>query len=107
MSVEGEGFSVICHNGDAIVSGRFLLISDTGCEVRDEGEAVTPRFALRAPIVLNILDEKKGKTMNIRGLTTDVRRQDGVWIYKIMWARRPEILAAKKAKRSTRKTVSV
>jgi hypothetical protein len=105
-TLASERFSVICHNGDAIVSGKFLLVSETGCEIQDEGEAATPRFALRAPIILNILDLKKGKTMNVRAITTDVRRQEGVWVYRILWAKSPEILAAKKSKRSTRSSES-
>lgn len=94
-------FTVICHNGSAIVSGTFVLVTETGCEIRDDGDSSTPQFALRSPVVLNILDQKQGKSVNVRAVAADVRREDGSWIYRIHWAKTPDLCSPRK-KRTTK-----
>lgn len=98
-----DHYSVVCHNGRAAISGKFTQVSDSGCEILDEGDSASPVFALRAPILLNILDSKKSKTMNVQALTAEVRRQHGGWVYRILWSKTPEIFKSAPRKPRARK----
>jgi hypothetical protein len=88
-----EGVPVICHDFRSIVSGRIREITDTGCELVSGVDTSGPIFPQKAQVLLNLLDEKSGKSVNVQARLTAAQRIEGQWVYRIRWSVKPEFLA--------------
>lgn len=83
---------VVCHDGVHAVAGAITKLFDRGCEVTALDPAPGPSFPKGAKIVLNLLEEKSGRSMNSRVQVTAILRREGAWVYKFRWGRVPELL---------------
>jgi hypothetical protein len=93
MSKRQEGYPVICHDYRSIVSGRIGEITDTGCELVSGVDTPTPVFPQKTQVLINLLDEPSGKSVNVSARLTGCVRRDGAWVYRIRWKQLPEFLA--------------
>jgi hypothetical protein len=84
-----EAADAICHDHCTLVAGLLENISDLGCELVSRDHADAPRLALNSALVLNVLDKKGERAVNVRASASEVWRRDGAWIYRIRWAHRP------------------
>lgn len=86
-----ESTDAICHDHNALVAGKLQNVTDSGCELVSPDPSGAPRLALNTPLVLNVMDEKSQKAMNIRAAVYEISHQEGTWIYHLRWAHRPSI----------------
>jgi hypothetical protein len=84
-----ESADAICHDFSSLVSGKLENISDLGCELVSHDHSDAPKLALNSALVLNVLDGKGEKAMNVRASVYEVSQHDGIWVYHIRWAHRP------------------
>jgi len=85
---------VVCHDFRNIVTGTLREVTQTGCELVSNTHTTGPVFPQKAMIMLNLLDEKSGKSINVRARLVGAKRQEGTWTYRIRWPELPEFLAA-------------
>lgn len=93
MSISFAAYSIICHDDRAIISGKLLDANAAGCDVVSNNKSSFPVFRLRAPVVLNILDERKKAFINIIARAVDVRRDNDCWIYSFSWTKMPAFIS--------------
>jgi hypothetical protein len=85
---------VVCHDFRSIVTGNIREISDTGCELVSSIQSTGPVFAQKANVLLNLLDEKTGRSVNVSARLTAVKRHEGKWTYRIRWSSLPDFLSS-------------
>lgn len=83
----------VCHDSHHLVTGMLRSMTDSGCELVSRDEE-GPVFNRRAPVVLNLLDPRTGKTMNVRARLSQAARKEGRWTYRLQWDQCPEIIAS-------------
>ncbi|OFZ80821.1 MAG: hypothetical protein A3K03_09855 [Bdellovibrionales bacterium RIFOXYD1_FULL_44_7] len=88
----GQSIQVLCHDQFNVISGTVRSVTDIGCELVSSVRTPGPVFAKKARVLLNILDEKSGKSMNVYARLTAVIRDDGSWVYRVQWRQKPQIL---------------
>jgi hypothetical protein len=81
---------VVCHDFRSVLTGMLREISDTGCELVSGMETEGPVFPQKTQVFLNLVDERSGRSVNIRARLTAVVRRGGQWVYRIRWSRVPE-----------------
>jgi hypothetical protein len=84
-----ETSDVICHDYNALVTGKLRNVTDMGCELVSYDEADAPVLGLNSALVLNVTDAKGEKSTNTRAAVHQISFQEGAWIYHIRWAHRP------------------
>jgi len=89
----GTDVQVVCHNFRQALTGRLEQITQIGGQiVANEGSDV-PVFKPKASVVMNLLDPKSGKSVNVKAEIREVHRNGLIWTYVIQWKEIPEILA--------------
>jgi hypothetical protein len=84
---------VVCHDQRSVVTGTIQDITDTGCVLLGDRNGQGPVFPQKTEVVLNILDESSGQSINVRGrLTGFLRDHAGIWTYRIRWKQVPAFL---------------
>ncbi len=84
---------VVMHDFHHLVTGNLSSLTESGCElICEEHEEAGPVFAERSRLVLNLLDPKTGRAMNVAASLSQVARKDGHWSYQLRWDQVPEIL---------------
>ena len=66
-------------------------MTDSGCDLISHERSDTPGLGLGAMLVLNIIDPKHDKGMDVKAALAEVSRRDESWVYHLRWARRPEL----------------
>jgi hypothetical protein len=79
----------ICHDHRSLVAGKIENVSDFGCELVSHDHSDAPRLALNSVLVLNVMNRKGEKAVNVRASAYEVSHQGGAWVYRIRWAHRP------------------
>ncbi len=92
MNIGEIEIPAICHDYKSIVSGRIREISENGCELVSSVQTPGPVFPQKTQVLLNLLDEKTGRSVNIQARLTRAQRCEGTWIYRIRWKALPEFL---------------
>lgn len=100
MSRATGSYAIICHDDRAMVSGDLLDADDTGCEVRSTDRSLMPVFKMSAPVVLNLLDERRNASVNIIARAVDARRENEGWVYSFSWKRKPAFLSTRRSKQT-------
>lgn len=83
---------VVCHDRRNLINGMIRNITETGCELVSSVNSPNPAFPHKTAVLLNVLDEMTGRSVNVQARLTNVMRQDGAWTYKIRWNEFPQIL---------------
>lgn len=83
------GIEAICHNFSQVISGNIANVSDFGCDLITKDSSDSPRLGLQSNLVLNVIDPKKDRAMNVPASLSDVTRKDGLWIYHLRWTAIP------------------
>lgn len=81
----------ICHNFRNIMSGSLARVTENGCEFISP-HATHPGFGTRNEVLLNLLDTRTGRSMNVSATIRRVSRAQGSWIYLIDWEKCPELM---------------
>ena len=76
---------VVCHNFQNVVCGTLDSVTETGCDLLSEDAADYPMLALKCSTILNLMDPKQGKSINVKAMLFDVTRQDHKWVYRLRW----------------------
>jgi len=91
----GGSLEAVCHDSHhTLISGHLRNVSVAGCEFVTRDPAASPRLALRAPLVLNIWDSARRKSVDLQVRLNEVSREDHHWVYQVQWNRIPAELAA-------------
>lgn len=83
---------VVCHDFRSVITGVIHEITETGCELISSLQTTGPVFPQKTQVLLNVLDEKTGRSVNVQARLTAARRQDGQWAYRIRWKGCPEFV---------------
>jgi hypothetical protein len=83
---------VVCHDFRSVVTGTLREITETGCELVSAQQTSGPVFPQKTKVLLNLLDEKSGRSVNVSARLTAAQRFDGKWVYRIRWPQVPEFL---------------
>ena len=86
------GLEALCHDTRHVISGRLTQVTDAGCELVCPQSSVAPAFGSQSNVVLNLLEPKSGRSMNVTARLCGVRRQDGCWSLKVLWKSCPELV---------------
>jgi hypothetical protein len=86
------GIEAICHDSRHVISGRLTQVTDSGCELVCSGDAGAESFGSKSRVVLNLLEPKSGRAMNVTARLSGVRRRDGQWSLKVLWKSCPELI---------------
>lgn len=80
----------ICHNFRNVMSGSLARVTESGCEFISP-HVSNPGFGTRNEVLLNLLDPKTGRSMNVSATVRRVSRAQGSWIYLLDWEKCPEL----------------
>lgn len=72
-----------------MVSGKLTNVTDFGCDFVCKDHVGPPVLGLNTPLVLNVLNPKGDKAVNVKAAAHDITRYEEGWIYHLRWARRP------------------
>jgi hypothetical protein len=86
------GIEALCHDSRSVISGKLTQVTDSGCELVCSQNAVAPSFGTKSPVILNLLEPKTGRSMNVAARLSAVRRKDGNWSLKVLWNGCPELI---------------
>jgi hypothetical protein len=84
-----KALDAICHDYSNLVEGKIENVSDLGCELVSPTRFEIPKLALNSVLMLNIMDTKGEKAVNVRASVYEISRRDDAWIYRLRWAHRP------------------
>lgn len=87
-------YQVICHDFHGILSGTLEDVNERGCEMVAPSKDANPVFPKRTWIVMNILDETTGKSMNFRARLVGASLHKGYWRLRLRWQEVPALLQA-------------
>ncbi|MBY0470931.1 hypothetical protein K2X30_07145 [bacterium] len=80
-----KALQAVCHDFRNVVNGMIEEFNELGCEVTSLVESSDPIFSQRSNIVINLLNEKTGKSVTLPARLTRAFRKDGSWCYRIRW----------------------
>lgn len=86
------GIEALCHDSRNVISGRLTQVTDAGCELVCDESAVAANFGSKSRVILNLLEPKSGRAMNVTARLSGVRRRDGNWSLKVLWNGCPELI---------------
>ena len=88
---KGAEVPVIGYNARQLISGTIAQFTSVGCEFKTQDQSYSPTFVVRAPIILNLLEPKSGKLMNVTARVSGVVRKPDGWIYQVRWDERTNL----------------
>lgn len=94
-----QHFEVICYDYKELASGKLRTVSEFGCEIIipiTEGH-LSPIFSERAPLLLNVLDEKSNQAMDVPANVNSISREGMHWVYRVRWNTLPQIVELDRA----------
>jgi hypothetical protein len=85
--------SVICHDNRSIVAGVIgsFLGTDSVLKSSDYLDMLPP-FKKGAKVLVNLLDEKSGKTENAQAEIVDFKKTNSKWEYRLKWSSTPKLI---------------
>jgi hypothetical protein len=86
------GIEALCHDSIHVIAGKLTQVTDSGCELICPQNSVAPGFGSKSPVVLNLLEPKTGRSMNVSARLSAVRRREGQWSLKVLWNGCPELI---------------
>jgi len=84
------GWEAICHNFKQIISGTLDTVTEMGCEIITQDRSAMPVLGQQAIVMLNLLEPKSGKCMNVKAQVAQVSKSAWGWVYRIKWNGIPE-----------------
>jgi hypothetical protein len=75
----------VCHNFQSIVCGTLDSITETGCNLLSDESSDYPMLALKCSAILNLMDPKHGKSINVKTQLFGVTRENHKWVYRLRW----------------------
>ena len=91
--LDTSNLEALCFDLGHALKGKLERVTETGCEfVAAQSEESGSSFSQDAPVTLNLLNPKDGRSMNVSAKMTGVARKNGNWTYQIQWKSRPEIV---------------
>lgn len=89
-----RNLQALCHDQRTIISGTVSRLLEDGFVMTSKDYSTSsPPFHRGWTIWLNLLDEAKGCTENIRAKIVRIGRQDdATWFYEFQWEEMPKIL---------------
>jgi hypothetical protein len=79
----------IGHNFIHLISGKLDRVTETGCDFLSSEEDESPVLALNSKIVLNMMDPKHGKTLNVVTTLSHITKKGSFWVYRLQWDHLP------------------
>jgi len=89
--------TAICHNSMQLLSVHIGDFNESECELECGPDCTSQVFATDSRILLNLLDEKDGRTESVPIKICSCRRAGGRWVYRIRWRSLPKLLATRTA----------
>ncbi len=86
-----DRLAAICHDFRKVVRGMAAKMTETGCELVSEAKSISPAFAKKADVQLNLLDEKSGRQINVVARVCGVSKSRAGWGYQLRWQERPTV----------------
>lgn len=87
---------VVCHDSSHVMSGTITRASDMGCVIQSskaiQGKETSPQFSKDGTVLLNLLDEQTGESINVKAKLRGVLRQKDQWSYHFEWSGLPPLL---------------
>jgi hypothetical protein len=88
-----KDIQAICHDRLHVIAGELRDVSARGCElISRSAEGTAPTFPRKVNVLINLVDESTGKSMNVHARLTSVCRKEGCWAYRVRWQALPPIL---------------
>jgi len=92
MNDNKDSIVVTCSDQRYVITCRIGRLLEGGCELESSVGSADPLFALDSRVLLNLLNENNGSSVSIIGKLKRIRRENGVWKYRVAWKQKPEIL---------------
>jgi hypothetical protein len=86
------GLEALCHDARTVVTGKLCQVTDSGCEFVSSQGSSEPGFGAKSRVMLNLLDPKSGKSMNVPARLNGVQRKDGTWTFRVLWQSCPQLV---------------
>jgi hypothetical protein len=86
------GIEALCVDARHAVTGKLTQVTDSGCEFVTTQGASESCFGAKAQIMLNLLEPKTGRSMNVPARLSGVSRKGGKWSYRVDWKSCPELI---------------
>jgi hypothetical protein len=83
----------LCHDNRSLAAGTLEEATDQECRLVVSSNATAPAFARGASAVLNLFEPSSGRSENIKVRIVRAARDQGRWVYRLRWERKPGLLA--------------
>lgn len=87
--IDWSEIEAIGHNFVALMSGKLDRVTETGCDFLIDEADESPILALNSKIVLNMMDPKRGKALNVVTTLAHVAKKGSIWVYRLQWDQLP------------------
>ena len=84
---------VICHDQRNAISGHLDEIGPGGANLVTQDHSSLPKLGQNGKVLLNLLDSKSGKSINVDAKISSVSKQGHQWTYRLLWKQVPHLVA--------------
>ncbi|MGE0615731.1 MAG: hypothetical protein AB7P04_08815 [Bacteriovoracia bacterium] len=89
-----KNLQAVCFHQTAAVSGMLAGMTQLGCELVSLDRSPSPQLGRNQPLMLNVLDPKSGRTVNVQARMHDAKRSEAGWTYLLQWKQVPDFRAS-------------